>query len=321
MHRHVRRIGDELAFASKIAQEKSSRSLMFTEEAVFCSVDAHLLGDGHEEIVEHFQQHRIGLGAERVLRAAWAFARSARTWLCRVISARQPGSTTIVWCGSMISAGPSPSRRASGSRADRRAHRAMRLARRSASCARGFGRSAERLRRVAGSFGRSASPTASTESASIDQRRRAIDEAETRRMHLVERRLRSRAMTVFVAPLQLDRQSSAMSVPAFCRCRLRVHADALPGDALRGACRVQRACADARQACAIAASAAHRAACLNALLPRCARAVGEPHAIGRQHPTTAVDEARAACRAHRRRGRHAGRRRRRNNSAHSRVTS
>ena len=36
---------------------------MFTLVAVFCSVDAHLLGDRHEQIGEDFEQDRIGFGA------------------------------------------------------------------------------------------------------------------------------------------------------------------------------------------------------------------------------------------------------------------
>jgi hypothetical protein len=37
---------------------------MFTEEAGFLQRFAHLLGDGHEEVVEHFQHHRVGIGAD-----------------------------------------------------------------------------------------------------------------------------------------------------------------------------------------------------------------------------------------------------------------
>ena len=49
---------------SKIAQEKSSRSLMFTDWLVFSRVYAHLLGDRHEEIVEYLEHHRIDGGAD-----------------------------------------------------------------------------------------------------------------------------------------------------------------------------------------------------------------------------------------------------------------
>src|SRR5450755_2919633 len=50
-------------------------------------------------------------------RRAAAFTRRSTTWFLAVISARQPSSTTMVWCGSMISAGPSTAA-PSGSRLD-----------------------------------------------------------------------------------------------------------------------------------------------------------------------------------------------------------
>jgi len=49
---------------SNTAQEKSSRSLMFTEIGGVLQGHAHLLGDRHEEVVEYFQHDRIGPGAE-----------------------------------------------------------------------------------------------------------------------------------------------------------------------------------------------------------------------------------------------------------------
>ena len=66
---------------------------------------AHLLGDRHEQIVEDFEHDRVGFGAERGLRRFFSTRRSS-TWFFAVISACQPGSTTIVWWLSMISAGP-----------------------------------------------------------------------------------------------------------------------------------------------------------------------------------------------------------------------
>ena len=49
-----------------MAQEKSSRSLMFTLVAVDLERDAHLLRDGHEQVVEDFEPDRIGVGADRL---------------------------------------------------------------------------------------------------------------------------------------------------------------------------------------------------------------------------------------------------------------
>jgi hypothetical protein len=64
-----------LPCASNSAQEKSRRSLMLTEVAVFAERHAHLLGDGHEEVVEHFEENRVdacadGAGALQGLHAA-----------------------------------------------------------------------------------------------------------------------------------------------------------------------------------------------------------------------------------------------------------
>jgi chemotaxis signal transduction protein len=57
---------------------------------------AHLLGDVHEQVVEHLEHHRVGLGAHRVhhVRGCTALqlerAERRRAWR------RQPGSTTVV---------------------------------------------------------------------------------------------------------------------------------------------------------------------------------------------------------------------------------
>ena len=55
-----------LPSASNSAQEKSSRSLMLTEYGGVRERHAHLLGDRHEQVVEHFEQHGIGGGADRM---------------------------------------------------------------------------------------------------------------------------------------------------------------------------------------------------------------------------------------------------------------
>ena len=67
---------------------------------------AHLLGDRHEEVVEHLEHDRIGLGADRARASAAARRGSGRCRSRAVTSACQPGSTTMVWCGSMTRAGP-----------------------------------------------------------------------------------------------------------------------------------------------------------------------------------------------------------------------
>jgi hypothetical protein len=99
-------LATRFAFASKIAQEKSSRSLMFTEDAVFWQRHAHLLGDGHEALVEHLQQHRISVSARRRRAPAGRTRAPAARDPSRSARARQPSSITMVWCGSISSAGP-----------------------------------------------------------------------------------------------------------------------------------------------------------------------------------------------------------------------
>ena len=77
---------------------------------------AHLLGDGHEQVVEHLEQHGVGGGAE-ALALAWFGARQNDV-VDAVSVSFQPGSTTTVWCGSMTSAGPATAlRRARAPRA------------------------------------------------------------------------------------------------------------------------------------------------------------------------------------------------------------
>ena len=56
---------------------------------VFGERHAHLLGDRHEQVVEHLEQHRIGRRADRV-RAARAARRASSTRSSRAVSARAP---------------------------------------------------------------------------------------------------------------------------------------------------------------------------------------------------------------------------------------
>ena len=83
---------------------------------MFCSCSAHLLGDVHEEVVEHLQQHRVHRGAGRELHGARPRAVQHDVVQRRERRPRQPGSTTVVaFCSAMI-AGPaiaSPGRRSS----------------------------------------------------------------------------------------------------------------------------------------------------------------------------------------------------------------
>ena len=73
MHRHVRRVGDEVAFGVEQRAGEVEPLLDVDRVGRVGERDAHLLGDRHEEIVEHLEQNRIGARADRV-RAPCRFA-------------------------------------------------------------------------------------------------------------------------------------------------------------------------------------------------------------------------------------------------------
>ena len=159
--------------------------------------------------------------------AALAAARraSARDGSCAVISACQPGSTTMVWCGSMMRAGPStlwPG--VSCSRVIDARPRAIRRCEKN--CVRRGGRGrACRAWSCASSRGTCAPPpTASTDDRLDDQLLVSVDEAEARLVRRLE-----------------GARSSSASVPAStdqraCRCRRSGYARAtMHGDRRRSA--------------------------------------------------------------------------------------
>ena len=116
MHRHVRRVGDQVAL--RVEQRAGEIEALLDVDRVrgVRERHAHLLGDRHEQVVEHFEQHGIGVGADR-MRALDRHRRvRARGGRATVSVARQPGSITVVAFGSRITAGPSiasPGRKAS----------------------------------------------------------------------------------------------------------------------------------------------------------------------------------------------------------------
>ena len=70
MHRDMRRVGDEASFA---IEDGAGEVETFLDVDRACGVlqrVAHLLGDRREALVEHFEQHRIDVGAERGPRLA-----------------------------------------------------------------------------------------------------------------------------------------------------------------------------------------------------------------------------------------------------------
>ena len=63
MHRHMRRIGHQAPF--RIKHRTGKIQPLFDVHGIggVLQRHAHLLGDGHEQIVENLQQHGVGLGA------------------------------------------------------------------------------------------------------------------------------------------------------------------------------------------------------------------------------------------------------------------
>ena len=65
MHRHMRRVGDQRAVAVEHRAGKIEPLLDIDRIGGVLQGHAHLLGNRHEEIVEHFEHDRIGAGADR----------------------------------------------------------------------------------------------------------------------------------------------------------------------------------------------------------------------------------------------------------------
>ena len=67
MDRHVRRIGNQMSFGA----EQSAREIqtLFDVDGVSCilKLQAHLLRNVHEQIIENLQQHGVDGGARSVL--------------------------------------------------------------------------------------------------------------------------------------------------------------------------------------------------------------------------------------------------------------
>src|SRR3954470_23712500 len=105
MHRHVRGIRHQRAVVRKDRTGENEPLLDIHRVGGVLQRDAHLLGDRHEQVVEHLQH--IGSALVPIARMRLSFTTRVSTrWFLRVIAACQPGSTTTVWCGSMTMAGP-----------------------------------------------------------------------------------------------------------------------------------------------------------------------------------------------------------------------
>ena len=75
MHRHVRRIGDQVAVG--VEQRAGEVQALLDVDGVrrVLQTQAHLLGNVHEQVVEDLKHHRVGVGADGVLRGARLHAR------------------------------------------------------------------------------------------------------------------------------------------------------------------------------------------------------------------------------------------------------
>ena len=74
MHRHVRRVGDQVAAAVEDGAGEVEPLLDVHRVRGVLQPQPHLLGDRHEEVVEDLQPHRIHLSADRRRRRARARA-------------------------------------------------------------------------------------------------------------------------------------------------------------------------------------------------------------------------------------------------------
>ena len=99
MHRHVRRVGDQVAFGVEQRAGKIEPLLDVDRVRGVGERHAHLLGDRHEQVVEHLEQHRIGGGADRMraLRGLDAVEHEvvARREASRASPARSPSSRSL----------------------------------------------------------------------------------------------------------------------------------------------------------------------------------------------------------------------------------
>jgi len=65
VHRHVRRVGDQVPLGTEQRTRKVQPLLDVDRVGGVLQLQAHLLGDVHEQVIEHLQQHRIDRGAHR----------------------------------------------------------------------------------------------------------------------------------------------------------------------------------------------------------------------------------------------------------------
>ena len=106
MHRHVRRVRHQETLRIEDGAGEIQPLLDVHAHRGVLQHRTGLLGHVHEQVVEQFEQHRIGPAAVGRTRVASRSVRRSVMWSSGVISAVQPGSTTVVALASRISAGP-----------------------------------------------------------------------------------------------------------------------------------------------------------------------------------------------------------------------
>ena len=62
MHRHVRRVGNQMALGIEQGARKIQTLFDVHRVSGVLQLQTHLLGDIHEQVVEHFQEHRVHRG-------------------------------------------------------------------------------------------------------------------------------------------------------------------------------------------------------------------------------------------------------------------
>ena len=83
MHRHMRRVGDQRAVVREHRAGEIEPLLDVDRIGGVLQRHAHLLGDRHEQVVEHFQHHRVGMGADGMHALEWLDAREHQMVLAR----------------------------------------------------------------------------------------------------------------------------------------------------------------------------------------------------------------------------------------------
>ena len=107
MHRHVRRVRDQVAVGIEQRAGKIEPLLDVDRIRRILQRHAHLLGDRHEQVVEDFEQHRVGRACRSHVSRCERDRALQHQMVARASAAAfQPGSITVVAFFSAMTAGP-----------------------------------------------------------------------------------------------------------------------------------------------------------------------------------------------------------------------